>query len=196
MRTIRLLFSILALLFFARLANAQGLSAGAEKLLSADELSKSGFDSVRVNFDTDKGSFVISIYPEVAPLSSENFLRLILNGFYDGIKVHRVVKGFVVQAGEVPQGSEKEELIESIPDEVNMVHHERGTVSLAKLYDTENKKYLPNSASCQFFINLGSNERLDSNFTVFGLVSWGMDVVEKIEVGDKIIRAYLITECL
>ncbi|OPX21441.1 MAG: hypothetical protein B1H03_06580 [Planctomycetales bacterium 4484_113] len=171
---------------------AQGLTSGALKLISADELGRTQQQVVRVNFDTSRGSFVMAVYPQVAPHSTENFLRLVNSEFYDGLKFHRVVENFVAQAGELPEGDPRSELDKPIPDEINYVHHEPGTVSLAKLYDTEKKQYLPDSAGAQFFINLGENQRLDENFTVFGQVTQGMDVVKKLQVGDRIIRAYVI----
>jgi len=174
-------------------ARAEGLSSGAERLLSANELAAAEMESVRVNFDTAKGSFVVEVYPEIAPLSAENFLRLVGAGFYDGLAVHRVVDGFVMQAGEVAEGqTEKEKLVWEFPDEVNNVHHDPGTISFAKMYDTEKKVYIPDSASAQFFINLGDNRRLDENFTVFGRVTWGMETVRAIQVGEVIKRAYII----
>jgi len=173
-------------------SSAQGLAKGAERLMSVEELLESDYQAISVNFDTSRGSFLLQVYPEIAPLSAENFLRLVSAGFYDGIKVHRVVDGFVMQAGEVPDKSPKAELIKEFGDEVNRVHHEPGTVSFAKLYDTEKKQYLKNSASAQFFINLGDNSRLDENFTVFGVVKWGMETVKKIRIGDEIIRAYIV----
>jgi len=90
-------------------ARAEGLSSGAERLLSANELAAAEMESVRVNFDTAKGSFVVEVYPEIAPLSAENFLRLVGAGFYDGLAVHRVVDGFVMQAGEVAEGQTEKE---------------------------------------------------------------------------------------
>ena len=174
-------------------AKAEGLSSGAEKLLSVEELAASEMDSVRVNFDTARGSFVVAVFPEIAPLSAENLLRLVGEGFYDGIAVHRVVEGFVMQAGEPSEKqAEKEKLAWEFPDEVNYVHHDPATISFAKMYDTEEKVYIPNSAGAQFFINLGDNRRLDENFTVFGRVVWGMETVLATEVGDVIKHAYII----
>jgi peptidyl-prolyl cis-trans isomerase B (cyclophilin B) len=174
-------------------AKAEGLSSGTEKLLSVEELAAAEMDFVRVNFDTDKGSFVVAVYPKIAPLSAENFLRLVGEGFYDGIAVHRVVEGFVMQAGEPSEKqAEKEKLAWEFPDEVNYVHHDPATISFAKMYDTEKTVYIPNSAGAQFFINLGDNRRLDENFTVFGRVVWGMETVLVTEVGDVIKRAYII----
>jgi len=174
------------------IVGAQGLTSGALKLIPADELGSTQEEVVRVNLDTARGSFVVAVYPEVAPLSSKNFLNLVNAGFYDGLPFHRVVEGFVVQAGEVAEGDPRSKLDQPIPDEINCAHHDPGTISLAKLYDTEKKEYLPDSAGAQFFINLGENQRLDENFTVFGKVLQGMDVVMKLRQGDLITRAYII----
>lgn len=193
------LIALLALVTFlasVTFANAKGLTSGAEKLLTADELGpQEGQPApVRVNVDTNKGSFILEIYPGIAPLSAASFLRLVNAGYYDGIVVHRVVDGFVMQAGQPnDKQKDKEKLDIAFKDEVNYVHHGPGTISFAKLYDTDTKTYVPDSAGAQFFINLGDNKRLDENFTVFGKVVWGMDVVLKIKMGDVINRAYMIT---
>lgn len=173
-------------------ARAQGLTSGALKLMSADELGSAQQQITRVNLDTSRGSFIIAVYPGIAPHSATNFLQLVNGGFYDGLSFHRVVEGFVAQAGELPEGDPRAKLDQPIPDEINYVHHDPGTISLAKLYDTDRKQYLPDSAGAQFFINLGQNQRLDENFTVFGKVIQGMDVVRKLQVNDRIIRAYTI----
>jgi cyclophilin family peptidyl-prolyl cis-trans isomerase len=177
-------------------ANAAGLTSGAEKLLTVDELGpqEGQVAPVRVNIDTAKGSFVVEVYPGIAPASAENFLRLVNAGYYDGIAVHRVVEGFVMQAGQPSKKQkDREKLDIAFKDEMNYAHHDPGTISFAKLYDTDKKIYIPDSAGAQFFINLGDNRRLDENFTVFGKVVWGMDIVRKIKMGDVITRAYTIT---
>jgi peptidyl-prolyl cis-trans isomerase B (cyclophilin B) len=177
-------------------ANAVGLTSGAEKLFTVDELGpQEGQPApVRVNIDTARGSFLVEVYPGIAPLSAENFLRLVNAGYYDGIAVHRVVEGFVMQAGQPgKKQKDREKLDIAFKDEVNYAHHDPGTISFAKLYDTDKKIYIPDSAGAQFFINLGDNRRLDENFTVFGKVVWGMDIVRKIKMGDVITRAYTIT---
>ncbi len=99
-----------------------------------------------------------------------------------------------MQAGQLTGEQQgKEKLDVPIADEINCAHHDPGTISFAKLYDTDKKSYIPASAGAQFFINLGDNRRLDENFTVFGKVVWGMDVVRAVRVGDTIHRAYIIT---
>jgi len=193
MRTVLILAVLLSLAAVPR-AHAQGLASGAESLYAFDELGGEDMPAVRVNIDTSRGSFVVEVYPRIAPLSVENFLRLVNAGYYDGIAVHRVVEGFVMQAGQPGKGQETRQKLDTpIADEVNYAHHDPGTVSFAKLYDTEKKEYLPNSAGAQFFINLGDNRRLDENFTVFGKVVWGMETVEQVKVGDIIHRAYVIS---
>ncbi len=190
------LLTLVTLFAHVSLALSKGLTSGAEKLLMPEELGpqESQPAPVRVNVDTNKGSFVLEIYPGIAPLSAANFLRLVNAGYYDGIVVHRVVDGFVMQAGQPNEKQkDKEKLDIAFKDEVNYVHHGPGTISFAKLYDTDKKIYIPDSAGAQFFINLGDNKRLDENFTVFGKVVWGMDVVTKIKMGDVITRAYTIT---
>ncbi len=190
------LLTLLMLLTSASFAYSKGLTSGAEKLLTVDELGPQDGQPtpVRVNVDTNNGSFVLEIYTGLAPLSADNFLRLVNAGFYDGIVVHRVVDGFVMQAGQLNEKQkDKEKLDIAFKDEVNYVHHGPGTISFAKLYDTDKKTYVPDSAGAQFFINLGDNKRLDENFTVFGKVVWGMDTVLKIKMGDVINRAYTIT---
>jgi cyclophilin family peptidyl-prolyl cis-trans isomerase len=186
-------FVVAAVLVPPFVARAEGLSSGAEKLLGVEELGGEDVESVRVNIDTDKGSFLVEIYPDIAPLSASNFMRLVLEGYYDGIIVHRVVEDFVMQAGQpTEQQQDKQELDTRIADEVNRAHHDPRTISFAKLYDTETETYVPDSAGAQFFISLGDNRRLDENFTVFGKVVWGMETVRKIKVGDTIIRAYVV----
>jgi len=186
-------FAVVAAFVPPVVANAGGLSGGAERLLSVEELGCGDVGSFRVNIDTDKGSFLVEVYPDIAPLSTENFMRLVLGGYYDGIVVHRVVEDFVMQAGQpTEQQQDKQELDMRIADEVNHAHHDPGTISFAKLYDTETETYVPDSAGAQFFINLGDNRRLDENFTVFGKVVWGMETVRKVEAGDTIIRAYVV----
>ncbi len=192
------LFGIILLtsIFLAEASFSQEINSGSDSLFTLEQLINSDYKPILVNFDTDKGSFLIAVYPDIAPISSENFLRLVQEGFYDEIVVHRVVAEFVMQAGEIKEGSKKSKLLRTIKDEPTKVHHEPGTVSFAKLYDVEKKEYIPDSAEAQFFINLGHNERLDANFTVFGYVFWGMEVVREIEVGDRILRAYIVNELL
>ena len=105
-------------------------------------------------------SFVITLYPDVAPITCENFEKLVKDGFYDGLKFHRVVEDFMAQGGD-PKGDGVE----------NTLSHTRGVVSMARSND-------PDSASSQFFICYGDESFLDGQYAAFGKVTEGMDVVD------------------
>ena len=135
-----------------------------------------------------KGDIVIEMYPKAAPKTVGQITNLIKSGFYNGIKVHRVEPGFVVQAGD-PQtktmaldapeigkgGSGK-----SLPFERNDLKNVKGSLSMAL---SPNDK---ESGDSQFYINLNYNKHLDGDYCVFGKVIQGMDVAEKVQRGDTI----------
>jgi len=135
-------------------------------------------DEVAV-METDEGRIVIEFFPEVAPLYVANFKLLAKAGFYDGTGFHRVLPEFVIQGGD-PNTKDSDPNNDgmggpgyTIPAEFNDSLHVKGAVSMARGSD-------PNSAGSQFFICLGRKPHLDHNYTVFGRVIEGMDVVEKI----------------
>ncbi len=139
-----------------------------------------------VKFSTNKGDIMIETFDQEAPITAGNFLLLVKQGYYDGIVLHRVVPGFVVQGGD-PTGTGSGGPGWSIPLEVKpTLKHERGYLSMARAPD-------PNSAGSQFFICLdtGAVECLDMNYAVFGKVLFGMDVVDKLQVGDKLLKVTL-----
>jgi peptidyl-prolyl cis-trans isomerase B (cyclophilin B) len=123
------------------------------------------------------GVIEIELYPEDAPKTVENFITLTKKGFYNGLTFHRVVPGFVVQGGD-PNGNGTGGPGYTIKAEFNKRHHLRGTVAMARSQD-------PDSAGSQFYICLAKQPSLDNNYTVFGQVVKGMDVVDKISVGDR-----------
>jgi dolichyl-diphosphooligosaccharide--protein glycosyltransferase len=132
------------------------------------------------NIETSQGQIKIQFFPDVAPKHVENFQELAKKGFYDGVAFHRLVKGFVIQAGDpnTKNDSNKESWGTGGPgytinQEFNNIPHERGIVSMARTMD-------PNSAGSQFFIVLNDSKFLDNQYTVFGKVVEGMDVVDKI----------------
>lgn len=134
----------------------------------------------KVRFETTKGAFVIELHPDKAPISVANFLRYVDAGFYEGTIIHRVVKGFVIQAGGISADMHEKPAFPPIKNEAtNGLSNLRGTVSMARMDD-------PDSASSHFFINLVDNTRLDHKgaekygYAVFGRVVEGMDVVDKI----------------
>ncbi len=130
----------------------------------------------RVELQTTMGEIVIELEEEAAPITVENFIRYVGEGFYDGIIFHRVVKGFVIQGGGFAVDMNKKPTHPAVVNEFKL-SNVRGTVAMAKLGGD------PDSATSQFFINLVDNTRLDSTnggFTVFGRVIEGMDVVDSI----------------
>ena len=121
-------------------------------------------------------SFVITLYPDVAPITCENFEKLVKDGFYDGLKFHRVVEDFMAQGGD-PKGDGTGGSTDTIKGEFsqngveNTLSHTRGVVSMARSND-------PDSASSQFFICYGDESFLDGQYAAFGKVTEGMDVVD------------------
>lgn len=126
---------------------------------------------------TNKGTIVIELYPKNAPITVENFIKLIKKKFYNGLTYHRYVADFVIQGGD-PEGTGRGGPGYTIQDEHrNGLTHEKGTVAMARTQ-------MPNSAGSQYFINLKYNSFLDNNYTVFGKVIKGMDVVMQLREGD------------
>lgn len=130
-----------------------------------------------VTIEMEKGGeIVIELYPHSAPKTVENFLKLTREGFYNGLTFHRVVPNFVVQGGD-PQGDGTGGPGYTIPAEFNDRKHLTGTVAMARGHD-------PDSAGSQFYICLKPQPHLDGNYTVFGQVVEGMEIVQQIERGD------------
>jgi peptidyl-prolyl cis-trans isomerase B (cyclophilin B) len=132
-----------------------------------------------VVLETSLGSIAIEVFPDRAPNHVRQFLRLAQSGVYDGTAFHRVVKGFVIQGGFMPTRREppdekQETYIRALQPEFNDTLHERGIVSMARGDD-------PASATSSFFIVLARTPALDKRYTVFGRVTSGLDVIEKIE---------------
>ncbi len=123
------------------------------------------------------GEITIEFFPEDAPKTVENFVTLANKGFYDGLTFHRVEPGFVVQGGD-PKGNGTGGPGYNIKAEFNKQKHDRGAVAMARSQS-------PDSAGSQFYITLGPAHFLDGKYTVFGKVTSGMDVVDKIKIGDK-----------
>ncbi len=129
---------------------------------------------------TTDGEMVVEFWPDVAPKTVENFKKLAREGFYDGTAFHRIIKGFMIQGGDP---NTKDLAKESsygtggpgfkIPAEFNDRPHLRGVLSMARSAD-------PNSAGSQFFVCLGTASSLDHQYTAFGKVIKGLDVLDKI----------------
>ena len=128
---------------------------------------------------TSAGQITIRFFPDVAPNHVKNFLDLAEKGFYNGTKFHRVIPGFMIQGGDPntksgdPNSWGTGGSGTNIRAEFNKISHKRGIVSMARAAD-------PNSASSQFFIVVKDSTFLDNQYTVFGQVTKGMEVADKI----------------
>ncbi len=149
---------------------------------------------------TSKGVMKLEFYPDVAPGHVENFVKLANEGFYDGVKWHRIVPGFVVQAGDPLTKDVAGEVVKrvaegmqqagdppigtggpgyQIPAEFNARPHLRGTLAMARSAD-------PDSGGSQFYICLAPQPGLDGQYTVFGAVIEGLEIIDALVVGDVI----------
>ncbi|HZT43165.1 MAG TPA: peptidylprolyl isomerase [Chthonomonadaceae bacterium] len=145
-----------------------------------------------------RGTIILELFPKAAPKTVDHFLSLVRRHFYDGVLFHRVIPGFMAQTGDpaskkvdgakiadIPwqEAGEKYHLGEggsgqTVPLEATLPH-DRGTLGLARASD-------PNSGDSQFFLNFVPNHRLDNQYTVFGKIVKGLDVLDKIHQGDRI----------
>jgi len=136
------------------------------------------------------GDVKIELYEDVAPNHVKRIKQLAKEGKYDGVVFHRVIDGFMAQTGDVKFGNSSTDEFDlkragmggsNLPDikeEFNDLPHERGTLSMARSQD-------PNSANSQFFICFKEASFLDRQYTVFGKVVEGMELVDKIKKGDS-----------
>ncbi len=131
---------------------------------------------------TAKGNIVVELYPKDAPQTVNNFVFLARDGFYDNLTFHRVEPGFVIQGGD-PKGTGTGGPGYTIPAEIKG-KHTKGAIAMARLPDNVNPKR--DSSGSQFYITLDATPFLDGQYTAFGQVTQGMDVVNKIAVGDVI----------
>ncbi|HVF70895.1 MAG TPA: peptidylprolyl isomerase [Chthoniobacterales bacterium] len=129
---------------------------------------------------TSEGEMVAEFWTDVAPKTVENFKKLAKSGFYDGTAFHRIIKGFMIQGGDPLTKDESKQARWGTGDpgykidaEFNKKSHERGVLSMARSQD-------PNSAGSQFFICHGAPKFLDGQYTAFGKLIKGDDVLEKI----------------
>lgn len=138
----------------------------------------------RAIIQTDKGDIVVSLDATASPEHVNNFIFLSKEGFYDGLTFHRVEPGFVIQGGD-PLGAGNGGPGYTIPGEFELTHGE-GALAMARLPDQVNPDR--ESSGSQFYITLVPTPFLDGQYSVFGQVEEGMDVVKSIAIGDKINR--------
>ena len=135
-----------------------------------------------VLLETSKGEIEIRCFADDAPIHVASFVKLVREGFYDGLIWHRVVSNFVIQGGD-PRGDGWGSAGFTLRDEINTRRYGRGAVGMP----TAGK----DTGGCQLFITHIPTPHLDGNYTIFGQVISGMQVVDAIEVGDSIVRARL-----
>lgn len=138
--------------------------------------------SLNLTLETSKGKIILELAADKAPITVANFVNLAQRGYYDGIKFHRVVPDFVIQGGD-PLGTGSGGPGYNFPDEFDpsLKHTGPGILSMANAG--------PGTNGSQFFITLSPTPHLDGHHSVFGKVTSGMDVVNKIQQGDTIIKA-------
>ena len=129
-------------------------------------------------FDTTKGNFKIELFEDKAPVTTGNFIKLITDGFYDGLIFHRVIQGFMIQSG-CPEGTGRGGPGYTIKDEFHpeLKHNCKGVLSMANAG--------PNTGGSQFFITVAPTPWLDERHSVFGKVIEGMDIVMTISKVQK-----------
>lgn len=133
----------------------------------------------RVKIETTKGDMVVELNQEKAPKSTENFLRYVNDGFYNGTVFHRVIPGFMVQGGGFTSDLQKKDTHEPIENEAkNGLKNDRGTIAMARTGD-------PHSATAQFYINSVDNDSLNQGRSGWGYAVFG-EIVEGLEVIDEI----------
>ena len=126
----------------------------------------------------DGGVIRLELYPDIAPITVDNFVSLVKKGFYDGLIFHRVISGFMIQGGD-PKGTGMGSPGYTIKGEfrangvVNNIKHERGVISMAR-------SMMPDSAGSQFFIMHADAPHLDGQYAAFGRVIEGIEEVDKI----------------
>ena len=134
----------------------------------------------KIKFSTAKGDMIAELYDET-PITTENFIKLVNEGFYNGLTFHRVIPNFMIQGG-CPNGIGNGGPGYAIPCEVSAPkqYHDRGVISMAHAGR--------NTGGSQFFIchNRQNTQHLDRNHTCFGKVIDGLDVIDMIQQGDKI----------
>jgi cyclophilin family peptidyl-prolyl cis-trans isomerase len=134
-----------------------------------------------VKLETNFGDIMIELFEDDAPITVDNFLMYVKSGFYDGLIFHRVIDGFVIQSGSYDRNLNPRTPNEPIPSEYdNGLLNERGTIAMALSSIPDSTEPNRESATSGFYINLDHNTSLDVNYTVFGSVIDGMDVVDRI----------------
>ena len=152
-----------------------------------ERYAKEPADLPKVEIETDKGKLVLTLFEDDCPITVASFITLVEKGFYDGTVFHRVVPHFVVQGGD-PDGTGSGGPGYAIKREATRLHF-RGSIGMARDAD-------PDSAGSQFYfcLSAATTHHLDNGYCVFGRVSQGLDVMDQLRLGSKIIKARVLTK--
>ncbi len=153
------------------------ISCGKEEKMNSKAENKNNLTNIVIDVK-DYGQIEAELYNDIAPITVENFVNLVNDGFYNGLTFHRIIEGFMIQGGD-PKGDGTGGSAKTIKGEFksngvdNDLSHDRGVISMARSNDK-------NSASSQFFIVQEDSPHLDGEYAAFGKVTRGMDIVDKI----------------
>ena len=171
------IIGIIAVLLVAGAALLFALGGGKETSQPAGPISMNPTHNVQIDVQ-DYGTITAELYGEAAPITVANFVKLVNEGFYDGLTFHRIISGFMIQGGD-PLGNGTGGADQDIKGEFaangwnNPIARERGVLSMAR-------SSAPNSASSQFFIMHQAAPHLDGSYAAFGKVLTGLEVVDAI----------------
>ncbi len=187
MRTLYSYLFAAALVFFAtsctndtKQKQAPTTNSTSTSVMAKDlKMGSGSLSNAKAIIKTVHGNIVFKFYPKHAPSTTTRIIQLIQQGFYDGLNFHRVVPNFVIQGGD-PQGNGTGGSGQNLKAEFNDLQHIEGTVAMARAQN-------PDSADSQFYIALNTLKNLDGKYTIFGQVVEGLDVVKKIQKGDKML---------
>ena len=171
MRILRGFFAILAVVCIGVAAHAQ-FSMPPLKTITVTKEEIKKLSSTTAIIETKFGNITLKFFPDTAPGHVKNFVELAKKGFYNGSIFHRVIPGFMIQGGD-PTGTGAGGPGYTIKAEFNARPHKRGTLSMARTN-------VPDSAGSQFFICVADTPQLNNQYSVFGEVVSGMEVVDKI----------------
>jgi len=147
----------------------------------------------RLRIVTTKGNVYVTLFPEWAPLTTANFLNLANRGYYDGNRWFRIVPDFVVQTGD-PHDNGDGDAGYSIPAEENPLEQRSYVISMGLNYDDKTQTPIRDSAGTQYYVTLSPQYHLDSDFTVFGWVTSGTDVLARLIESDRVVRVERVAD--
>jgi len=164
-----------------KLDSSPNIMSDIEETSSEDIINNDNKNIMQATFNTNKGNITIEFFKDQTPNTVDNFIKLAKEGFYDGVKFHRVIKGFMIQGGDpLTKDDSQMDLWGTggpgyrFADEIGTNNkNDIGTISMANAG--------PDTNGSQFFINVATNNFLDDKHTVFGKIVSGMDVVQAIE---------------